>query len=86
MTHGAKRKQCSFEGCNKCAIKGGVCKRHCSESINIINNPASQAKGAVTPAIPPHQSICYDEEEELNSWIWRSNSHLRMQLYYGTET
>ena len=28
MRHGAKRKQCSSEGCNNKAVKGGVCRRH----------------------------------------------------------
>ena len=28
MRHGAKRKTCSYEGCTKGAIEGGVCMSH----------------------------------------------------------
>jgi hypothetical protein len=39
-----------------------------------------QPNADVTPAIPPHQSIMnYEDEEELNSWIWKSR-RLIMQL------
>ena len=77
VTHGAKvsaRKRCTFEGCSSYAQKAGLCKRHCSESINAIINTAAQAKNTVTPSLPPSQSIDYEDEEELNSWIWRSHA------------
>jgi len=73
FTHGAKGslKRCSFLGCTSYAKKGGVCYRHCSKSINIYNNPL---QGVITelPPIPSCQSINYEDEEELNTWIWRS--------------
>ena len=75
ITHGAKveRKRCSFEGCTSHAQKGGVCWRHSSKRIKANNNPTIQST-AVTSAIPPHLPMNYeDEEEELNSWIWRSS-------------
>jgi hypothetical protein len=71
VTHGAKRKRCSFEGCSTQSRKGGVCYRHCSKIIKSKSNLAP-AK-AVIPVIPPHQLIDYEDEDELNSWIWRSS-------------
>jgi hypothetical protein len=39
-----------------------------------INNPSLEAISELPSIPPPHQSINYeDEEEELNSWIWRSS-------------
>ena len=74
ITHGAKveRKRCSFEGCTSHAQKRGICRRHSSKRIKANINPTIQSN-AVTSAIPPHLLMNYeDEEEELNSWIWRS--------------
>ena len=51
-----------------------VCERHCSESIT-INNPLQEAITMVPP-IPSCQSMNFEDEEELNSWIWRS-SHIQ---------
>jgi hypothetical protein len=77
VTHGAKktRKVCSHTGCTSYAQKGGVCYRHRTKSINInANNNPTIRPNAVTSAIPPHQPMNYeDDEEELNSWIWRSS-------------
>ena len=80
MTHGAKRKrckkkrkQCSFEGCvNKAYHKGGVCCRHRSKSIITLTNPVLQSN-AIPPSVPPHQAVDYENEEELNTWIWGSS-------------
>jgi hypothetical protein len=33
-THGAKRKQCSFDGCTSNAKKGGVCYRHIIQKVS----------------------------------------------------
>jgi hypothetical protein len=55
------------------SVKGGVCYRHREKSgINTNNNLTLVTSADVTPLIPPHQSIDYEEEEELNSWIWKS--------------
>jgi hypothetical protein len=74
VTHGATRKGCSFEGCTSNARgKEGVCYRHREKSgINTNNNSTLVSNADVTPPIPPYQSIDYEEEEELNSWIWKS--------------
>jgi hypothetical protein len=72
-THNAKGevKRCSFVGCTSNAQgKGGLCHRHRSRSsINANNNPTLQPN-AVTPANPSCESE--EEEELINSWIWRS--------------
>jgi hypothetical protein len=68
VTHGATRKQCSFEGCTSYSQKRGFCKRHSSKNINATKN------NHVTPVIASCRSVDYEEEEELNSWIWRSNA------------
>jgi hypothetical protein len=76
VTHGAKktRKVCTHTGCTAYAQKGGMCRRHPSKRINTNNiNPTLQPD-AVTSAIPHHLPMNYeDDEEELNSWIWRSS-------------
>ena len=79
VTHGAKKKRCSVEGCTKYKMKGGVCYRHRSKSINAKNNlTLLQLNAGVTPAtIPFRQSIEYEDEEELNSWIWKSSHGTR---------
>jgi hypothetical protein len=54
----------------------------CIAANNSSNNNdlMLQPNADVLPAIPPHQSIMnYEDEEELNSWIWKS-SRLKMQL------
>jgi hypothetical protein len=28
---------------------------------------------AVPPSVPHHQAVYYEDEEELNSWIWGSS-------------
>jgi hypothetical protein len=72
ITHGAKHKRCSFEGCTNGARKRGVCVTHGEKSgINTNNNSTLVSSANVTPPILPHQSIDSDEEE-LNSWIWKS--------------
>jgi hypothetical protein len=74
MTHGAKRKQCNFEGCTNHSQKGGVCYRHCANGgTNSNNNPTLQPSIDIIPAIPPLQSVNNEDEEELNSWILRSS-------------
>jgi hypothetical protein len=75
ITHGATRKQCSFEGCTNKVKKGGVCYRHRSKSTIIsTNNPTLEANIALPSSVPPsHQSTDYEDEEELNSWIWKSS-------------
>ena len=65
VTHGAKVKRCSVEGCTKQVEKGGVCYRHRSKSIITINNPSQEA----ITELPTNNQ----DEEELNSWIWRSS-------------
>jgi len=45
----------------------------CIAAINNNNNLMLQPKA---DAIPFHQSINYEDEEELNSWIWRSNARM----------
>jgi hypothetical protein len=73
VTHGAKVKRCTFEGgCTNQAKKGGVCITHGSKDLN--KSPKVQPNANVTPSIPSCQSINYkdEDEEELNSWIWRS--------------
>jgi hypothetical protein len=65
VTHGAKIKQCSFEGCTNQVVKGGVCYRHLKKYGTCPEIPPT----------PPYQSINYEDEEELNSWIWKSRSH-----------
>jgi hypothetical protein len=76
VTHGAKKKLCSFDGCTKQVQKGGVCYKHGSKSIITLNNPVLQSN-AIPPSVPPHQAVDYDDEEELNSWIWRSSRMTR---------
>jgi hypothetical protein len=64
-------KRCSFEGCTKYPQgKGGVCRRHGSTNINATNNNNG------TSVIASRRSVDYDyeEEEQRNSWIWRSNA------------
>jgi len=67
-------KRCNFKGCTSYSRgEEGVCYRHRSKSINAINNPAQEAN-AVPPSVSlPHQAVDYEEEEELNSWIWGSS-------------
>ena len=77
VTHGAKvgSKRCNFKGCTSYSPrKGGVCYRHRSKSINAINNPAQEAN-AFPPSVslPHQQAVDYEEEEELNYWIWGSS-------------
>jgi hypothetical protein len=40
------------------------------------NNLMLQPNAEVITAIPPHQLMNYEDEEELNSWIWRSNARM----------
>jgi hypothetical protein len=63
-------KRCIFDGCTNHARKGGVCRRHSSKNINAANNNDG------THVIASRRSVDYDfeEEEERNSWIWRSNA------------
>jgi hypothetical protein len=70
------------------AKKERVGYRHRSKGINSNNNPAPQAIPEL-PAIPsPHQSINYEEEEAINSWIWRSTpmTKRRIALNYASGT
>jgi hypothetical protein len=55
------------------ARKGGGCYRHGLKDLN--KSPKVQPNANVTPSIPSHQSINYEDEDEdeLNSWIWRSS-------------
>jgi hypothetical protein len=77
ITHGATVKCCSFEDCNNHAKKGGVCYRHRTKSINANDNPTLQLND-VTSVMSHHLPMNYeDEEEELNSWIWRSSRRAR---------
>ena len=89
ITHGAEVKRCSFEGCSTQSRKGGVCYRHCSKNIKSKSKPAPQAK-AVIPVIPPNQLINYEEEEAINSWIWRSTPmtkrHVAINYASGTSS
>jgi hypothetical protein len=72
ITHGTMIKSCSSKGCTNGAAKEGVCCMHGSKSIN-TNNISTIQSNAIPSSIPPlHQSIDYEEEEELNSWIWKS--------------
>jgi hypothetical protein len=67
ITHGAEVKRCNFDGCTNHVKKGGVCRS--SKNINATNTNDG------TPVIASRRLVDYDyeEEEELNSWIWRSN-------------
>jgi hypothetical protein len=49
-----------------------VCIRHNTEDITTNNNAAPQARNAIASFAPPHQSDSFEDEEELNSCIWRS--------------
>ena len=60
MRHGAKRKQCSSEGCTNQAKKGGVCIRH---GANHTSNDVSTAFGTEL-----------DETTALPSLLNRGNS------------
>lgn len=71
VTHGAKLKQCSLDGCTNNAKKGGLCYRHRSKITN-ANNNSEQPPNVVPLAVPARQLVNFDDEEELNSWIWRS--------------
>jgi hypothetical protein len=48
------------------------------KGIKSNNNPTLQPNANVTPVILSSQSINYEDEEELNSWIWKSNAHAHM--------
>ena len=50
----------------------GRCVTHGSKDLN--KSPKVQPNANVTPSAPSCQSINYkdEDEEELNSWIWRS--------------
>jgi hypothetical protein len=87
ITHGAIKKRCSVEGCTNGVVKGGVCYRHRSKSWSNSNNNPPLQPNTVTPAIPPpHQLINYEDEEGLNSWIWRSTpmTSRRVALNYAS--
>ena len=76
ITHGAirvLRKRCSHNGCTSYAKKGGVCTRHRSKSSINANNIPTLQPNAFPPSVLPHRSADYEDEEELNSWIWRSS-------------
>ena len=75
ITHGdgAKRKQCIFEGCTNKAVKGGVCTRHRSKGGIVANSTPTLQPNADTPPIPSCQSLHYEDEEGLDSWIWTSS-------------
>jgi vacuolar-type H+-ATPase subunit I/STV1 len=52
-------------------------ERTSASSQMIENNPTLQPNADFTPINdPPHQSTNYEDEEELTSWIWRSNAHM----------
>jgi hypothetical protein len=44
------------------------------------NIPTMQPNVDLITAIPPHQLMNYEDEEELNSWIWRSNARMASHL------
>jgi hypothetical protein len=122
ITHGAKLKRCSHEGCNNQALKegvcithgasraksvpikqereeyvlrmvprgnnaslrdvtlntqesqrGGVCTRHRSKGGILANSTPTLQPNADTTPIPSRQSLHYEDEEGLNSWIWKSS-------------
>jgi hypothetical protein len=87
MTHGAKKPRCNYEGCSSIAKKGGVCYRHRSKSCSNSNNNPTLQPNTVTRAIPPpHQVINYEDEEAINSWIWKSTpmTSRRVALNYAS--
>jgi hypothetical protein len=45
---------------------------HHSKSIITLTNPVLQSN-AIPPSVPPHQAVDYENEEELNTWIWGSS-------------
>ena len=47
---------------------------------NNNNNLMLQSNADLINAIPPHQLMNYEDEEELNSWIWRSNARMASHL------
>jgi hypothetical protein len=65
ITHGVEMKLAD-EGCTKYpqGKDGGT---------NSNNNPTLQPSIDIIPAIPPFPSVHYEDEEERNSWIWRSS-------------
>lgn len=64
-----------YQGC-----LGGVCKRQkaCTKkSVSKTNTNPTPQPNDVTHAIMSCQIMNYeDEEEELNLWIWRSNTRM----------
>ncbi len=73
ITHGSKRKQCIVEGCNTQSQRGGVCYRHRSKGGIVANSTPTLQPNADTPPTPSRQSLHYEDEEGLNSWIWTSS-------------
>jgi len=74
VTHGAKVKRCSFKGCTSNAR---TLLQTWLEKFQRNNNPTLQPNADFTPINdPPHQSTNYENEEELNSLIWRSDAHM----------
>jgi hypothetical protein len=75
-THGAKvnAKLCSHDGCSSYCQKGGVCYRHRSRKVS--THRTTLEPNAVPP-VPHNQVVDYEDEEELNSWIWRSQAHIK---------
>jgi hypothetical protein len=70
-------KQCSLDGCTNNAKKG-VCYRHRTKITN-ANNKSEQPPNVVPSTVPARQLVKFDDEEELNSWIWRSSRMARNQ-------
>ena len=62
------------------AARGVQIKRDTEEFVTCIaannNNNNNLMLQPKADAIPSHQSINYEDEEELNSWIWRSNARM----------
>jgi uncharacterized protein (UPF0179 family) len=81
-THGAKVmcKRCSYKGCTSYSRgKLGLCMKHQSEECIITNENPSHEAITELPLSTPSRHSNYDvDDEELNSWIWRSS---RMQRY-----
>jgi hypothetical protein len=66
-THGA-----GLSAKKGCAKKERVGYRHRSKGINSNNIQTLQPISEFPSNPPPHQFIDYEDEEGLNSWIWRS--------------
>jgi hypothetical protein len=84
ITHGATKKRCIFEGFRNGVVKAGVCITHGAKLQHPPkvknandNNPEPPQNVVPTAVLSRQLSNFFDDEEELNSWIWRSSQMAR---------